>query len=107
MTLHSVTHEPTAPTLPRQVSMVHISSVDGIQKDPKDPKTLINRFAAGQAQELMDKGIVAGGMLPKLQACLRAVESGVDRAHIINGNTSHSLLLEVFTDTGIGTMVTR
>jgi acetylglutamate kinase len=87
--------------------IVFMTDVDGIQKDPKDPKTLISRFAAGQAQELIEKGIVGGGMLPKLQACLRAVESGVDRAHIINGNISHSLLLEVFTDTGIGTMVTR
>lgn len=87
--------------------IVFMTDVDGIQTNPKDPKTLLNRFSASQGLELIEKGVVQGGMLPKLQACMRAVESGVDRAHIINGNISHSLLLEVFTDTGIGTMVTK
>jgi len=87
--------------------IVFMTDVDGIQTNQKDPKTLLNRFSASQGLELIEKGIVQGGMLPKLQACMRAVESGVDRAHIINGNISHSLLLEVFTDTGIGTMVTK
>ncbi len=87
--------------------IVFMTDVDGIQTNPKDPKTLLSRFSASQGLELIEKGIVQGGMLPKLKACMRAVESGVDRAHIINGNISHSLLLEVFTDTGIGTMVTK
>lgn len=87
--------------------IVFMTDVDGIQTNPKDPKTLLSRFSAAQGIELIEKGVVQGGMLPKLQACMRAVESGVDRAHIINGNISHSLLLEVFTDTGIGTMVTK
>ena len=87
--------------------IVFMTDVDGIQTNPKDPKTLLNRFSASQGMELIEKGVVQGGMLPKLHACMRAVESGVDRAHIINGNISHSLLLEVFTDTGIGTMVTK
>jgi acetylglutamate kinase len=87
--------------------IVFMTDVDGIQTNPKDPKTLLSRFSASQGIELIEKGVVQGGMLPKLQACMRAVESGVDRAHIINGNISHSLLLEVFTDTGIGTMVTK
>ncbi len=87
--------------------IVFMTDVDGIQTNPKNPKTLLNRFSASQGQELIEKGVVEGGMLPKLQACLRAVESGVDRAHIINGKIAHSLLLEVFTDTGIGTMVTK
>lgn len=87
--------------------IVFMTDVDGIQTNPKDPKTLLNRFSAIQGLELIEKGVVQGGMLPKLKACMRAVESGVDRAHIINGNISHSLLLEVFTDTGIGTMVTK
>jgi acetylglutamate kinase len=87
--------------------IVFMTDVDGIQTNPKDPKTLLSRFSASQGVDLIEKGVVQGGMLPKLQACMRAVESGVDRAHIINGNISHSLLLEVFTDTGIGTMVTK
>jgi acetylglutamate kinase len=87
--------------------IVFMTDVDGIQTNPKDPKTLLSRFSASQGLELIEKGVVQGGMLPKLQACMRAVESGVDRAHIINGNISHSLLLEVFTDTGIGTMVNK
>jgi len=87
--------------------IVFMTDVDGIQTNQKDPKTLLNRFSASQGQDLIDKGVVQGGMLPKLKACMLAVESGVDRAHIINGNISHSLLLEVFTDTGIGTMVTK
>lgn len=87
--------------------IVFMTDVDGIQTNPKDSKTLLSRFSASQGLELIEKGVVQGGMLPKLKACMRAVESGVDRAHIINGNISHSLLLEVFTDTGIGTMVTK
>ncbi len=87
--------------------IVFMTDVDGIQTNPEDPKTLLKRFSASQGVELIEKGVVEGGMLPKLQACLKAVESGVDRAHIINGNIPHSLLLEVFTDTGIGTMVTK
>lgn len=87
--------------------IVFMTDVDGIQTNPQDPRTLLSRFSASQGLELIEKGVVQGGMLPKLEACMRAVESGVDRAHIINGNVVHSLLLEVFTDTGIGTMVSK
>ena len=87
--------------------LISLTDVNGVQRNPEDIATMISRVTIAQAHEYIKTGIIAGGMIPKVQACIRAVESGVHNAHIINGNIPHSLLLELFTDEGIGTMMSR
>ncbi len=72
---------------------------------PSDPATLIHRATADELEAMVTNGAATGGMIPKVQACARAVRGGVGHAHILDGRTPHALLLEVFTDEGIGTMV--
>ena len=71
-----------------------------------DPSSLIQKLRLSEARDLLEKGIVSGGMRPKIECCIRSLAQGVKAAHIIDGRTPHALLLEVFTDAGIGTMVT-
>ena len=82
-----------------------LTNVQGILRDPKDPASLISSIHVGDIQELIDRGIVSGGMIPKVKSCISALEGGVKKAHIINGGVLHSLLLEIFTDKGIGTEI--
>ncbi len=84
---------------------VVLTDVRGIMRDPEDPSTLISRLSCDEARALIEDGTIAGGMLPKVESCIRALELGVGRGHILNGNTPHSLVLELLTDKGIGTMV--
>lgn len=85
--------------------LVFLSDVEGIRADPSDPSSHIRRLTADHLAELLESGTTAGGMVPKAQACVRAVRGGVRRAHILDGRISHAILLELFTDGGIGTMV--
>ena len=87
------------------VKLVTLSDVAGLLEDPDDPTTLISKLTVSEAKALIADGNVAEGMLPKLESCIQAVEGGVERAHIIDGCTPHALLMELFTDAGIGTMV--
>lgn len=80
-----------------------LTDVPGILRDPADPATLISTLRLAEVDGLVAGGVIKGGMLPKVKACTRAVEGGVRKAHIINGKVSHALLLELFTDRGIGT----
>lgn len=82
-----------------------LTDIQGIMRDPEDPSTLISRFSLGEATELIERKGITGGMLPKVESCIRALEGGVHRGHILNGDTSHSLVLELLTDKGIGTMI--
>jgi len=82
-----------------------MTDVPGVLSDPDDPQSLISELSREQAQRMLDSGRVSGGMIPKLQACLSALEQGCPRAHIIDGRIPHALLIEVFTDAGIGTMI--
>ncbi|MCS7190403.1 MAG: acetylglutamate kinase [Fimbriimonadales bacterium] len=82
-----------------------MTDVPGVLSDPEDPTSLISELTREQAQRMLENGRVSGGMIPKLQACLQALERGCPRAHIIDGRIPHALLIEVFTDTGIGTMI--
>lgn len=84
-----------------------LTDVPGILRDPADPATLISTLKLAEVEGLVAKGVIKGGMLPKVKACARAVEGGVHKAHIINGKVSHALLLELFTDRGIGTELRR
>ena len=87
--------------------LAFLSDIEGVYKDQNDPSTLISELRVGEAQELISKGFVGGGMIPKLQNCISAIEEGVNRVHILDGRIPHSLLLEIFTNKGIGTAILR
>jgi acetylglutamate kinase len=87
--------------------LIMLTDVEGLLADPKDPASLISKTTADGIAELVASGAVEGGMIPKVEACTHAVRNGVSSAHMINGTRSHVLLLELFTDSGIGTMVTE
>ncbi len=87
--------------------LIVLTDVPGILEDPCDPETLIKRVKVDEIMELIDNGIVTNGMIPKVNTCLNAIENGVKTAHIIDGRIKHSVLLEIFTKKGIGTMITR
>lgn len=84
---------------------VVLTDVPGIMRDPADPSTLISSLSLGEVKGLIKAKVIAGGMLPKVESCIRALKAGVGRAHILNGDTPHSLVLELLTDKGIGTMI--
>jgi len=87
--------------------LILLTDVPGVMADAKDPSTLYGQLTAAQAEASIKKGRIVEGMVPKVQGCLNALSSGVVRAHIIDGNMPHALLLEVFTDQGVGTMFRR
>ncbi len=85
--------------------LILLTDTRGILRDYKDPSTLIHKLDIQQARELIGSGIVAGGMIPKVNCCVRSLAQGVRAAHILDGRLPHALLLEVFTDLGIGSMI--
>ena len=87
--------------------IVYLTAAPGLLGDPADAATLIPRLSAREASAMIDGGAVGSGMIPKLTACIDAVEAGVPRAHILDGRIAHSLLIEMLTDEGIGTMITK
>jgi len=86
--------------------LVFLTDVAGLRADPDDPKTVLGRVNAAALDQLLTTGAAGGGMVPKVEACAQAVRAGVHRAHILDGRVPHALLLELFTDGGVGTMVT-
>jgi len=87
--------------------LVFLTDTEGLRADPADPSTLIRQAGAADLDALVAAGAASGGMAPKAEACADAVRAGVDRAHILDGRVPHALLLELFTDGGVGTMVVR
>ncbi|WP_203427685.1 acetylglutamate kinase [Rippkaea orientalis] len=85
--------------------LILLTDTSGILENYKDPSTLLPKLDIQQARELIDRGIVAGGMIPKVNCCVRSLAQGVKAAHIIDGRLPHALLLEIFTDRGIGSML--
>lgn len=85
--------------------LVFLTDVEGLYKDFSDKSSFISRITASGAEELLKNGFIGGGMLPKLQNCTAAVKGGVNRVHILDGRIPHCLLLEIFTDHGIGTAI--
>ena len=85
--------------------LILLTDTAGILRDYKDPSTLIPKLNIQDARNLIDTGIVAGGMIPKVKCCVRSLSQGVKAAHIIDGRLPHALLLEIFTDAGIGSML--
>lgn len=85
--------------------LILLTDTAGILKDYKDPSTLLHKLDIQEARELIATGVVGGGMIPKVNCCVRSLAQGVRGAHIIDGRIPHALLLEIFTDTGIGSMI--
>ena len=84
---------------------VQLTNVPGVLKDINNPASLIQRIKIENVQKYIDDGTIAGGMIPKIECCMMARKGGVPRTHIIDGRVPHSLLIEMFSDRGIGTMI--
>ena len=89
----------------RAEKLAFLTDIEGVYKNPDDPSTLISELKVSEARDLMNEGYIGGGMLPKLGNCISAIEHGVARVHILDGRIPHCLLLEIFTNKGIGTAI--
>ena len=85
--------------------LAFLTDIEGVYKDPQDSSTLISELTVSEAHKLVGDGYIGGGMLPKINNCIEAIESGVSRVHILDGRIPHCLLLEIFTNKGIGTAI--
>ena len=85
--------------------LIILTDVPGVLKDPSDLDSLIQKIKISEVPDLIEQGIITGGMIPKIETCVNAIESGVKSCHIIDGRKKHALLLEIFTTDGIGTMI--
>jgi acetylglutamate kinase len=87
--------------------LVYLSDVNGVRRDKNDPDSLIHSLGATQARQLIDRGAIESGMIPKVEACLETLQRGVRKVHIIDGRLRHSLLLEIYTTEGVGTQIVQ
>lgn len=87
--------------------LVFLTDIEGLYKDINDKGSFISRITASEAEALIAEGFIGGGMLPKLNNCTSAIENGVNRVHILDGRIPHCLLLEIFTNSGVGTAIIR
>ena len=87
--------------------LIMMTDIDGILRDRDDPTTLIRELSVDQAKALHDEGIISGGMIPKVDCCVEAIEKGVKNVTIMDGRVSHAILMELLTDEGAGTMFKR
>jgi acetylglutamate kinase len=87
--------------------VIYLTDIEGLLADLGDPSSLISRIDATALQALVDDGTLSGGMIPKIAACLHAVTNGVGSAHLLDGRLPHVVLLELFSDAGVGTMITE
>lgn len=85
--------------------LVFLTDISGVLKDINDAASIISSLTVSEAEKLIKDGIISGGMIPKVDCCIEGVKNGVKQVHILDGRIDHSLLLEIFTDTGIGTMI--
>lgn len=86
---------------------VLMTDITGLMKDINNPKSLINSISQEEIENMINDGTISGGMIPKVDACLTAIKKGAQKVHIIDGRIRHAILLELFTDEGIGTMITK
>ena len=91
----------------RAEKVIYLTDVPGLLLDVADPSTLVARTTVAEIGRLIDEGVISGGMIPKVAACVEAVQAGARSAHMLDGRLPHVLLLELFTDAGIGTMITE
>jgi acetylglutamate kinase len=89
----------------RARKLILLTDVRGVQRDPKDPATLISTIERGDVERLVKDKVITGGMIPKVRACADALDCGVGKTHIVDGRVEHAILLELFTDHGIGTQI--
>lgn len=89
----------------KSAKLVMMTDTPGILRNPKDPASLISHLDSGECRKLVDEGVIDGGMLPKVEACFGALAAGVGKVHVIDGRRRYSLLLEIFTDSGVGTEI--
>jgi acetylglutamate kinase len=87
--------------------LVVLSDIPGVLRDRNDPESLIHSLTATEARSLIADGTIAGGMIPKIEGCLETLDKGVRKIHIIDGRLRHSLLLEIYTTSGVGTELVR
>ena len=85
--------------------LAFLTDIEGVYKNPEDKNTLISELTVSEARKLISDGYIGGGMLPKLNNCIEAIDKGVSRVHILDGRIAHCLLLEIFTNKGIGTAI--
>ena len=84
-----------------------MTDVEGVYKDYEDKSSFISTLTAAEARRYIEDGTLTGGMIPKVEACLRALDVGAAKTHIIDGRLGHSIILEIFTSAGIGTQVVK
>jgi acetylglutamate kinase len=87
--------------------LIYMSDVNGVRREKDDPESLINSLTANQARDLIDNGSIESGMIPKVEACLETLGRGIRKIHIIDGRERHGLLLEIYTNKGVGTEIVR
>lgn len=87
--------------------LVFLTDIEGVLADPSDPESLISKIDTNTAKELFERGVITGGMIPKLKNCLEAVQEDVKKVHILDGRLEHSLLIEIFTTNGVGTEIKK
>ena len=105
---YNINADDAACAIARAVSaekLAFLTDIEGVYKDPEDKSTLISELTVSEARKLITDGFIGGGMLPKLNNCIDAIENGVSRVHILDGRIAHCLLLEIFTNKGIGTAI--
>ena len=105
---YNINADDAACAIARAVSaekLAFLTDIEGVYKDPDRKETLISELTVSEARELIGDGYIGGGMLPKLNNCIDAIENGVSRVHILDGRIAHCLLLEIFTNKGIGTAI--
>ena len=105
---YNINADDAACAIARAVSaekLAFLTDIEGVYKDYNDKNTLISELSVSEAHELLNGGTIGGGMLPKLNNCIDAIENGVSRVHILDGRIPHCLLLEIFTNKGIGTAI--
>ena len=91
----------------RAEKLAYLSDVEGVRLDPEDPESVISELYTNEAQDLIEQGVISGGMLPKIENCIAAINKGVSRVHIMDGRIPHGLLREIFTNKGIGTAIIK
>ena len=89
----------------RAEKLIVVSDTHGIRSDPKDPESRVSHLTTAEIEGMVKSGVISAGMLPKVEACITALQGGVTKAHIIDGRIPHSLLLEIYTEAGIGTEI--
>ena len=91
----------------KPAKLVYVSDVPGLLADATDPTSLIPTVTPSEADEMIGSGVISGGMIPKINSALEALEAGVEKVHFIDGRVPHTVLLEIFTEQGIGTQIRK